>query len=575
MPRERRYSNVGGMICNVSPYLLKEGECSLMLNTSLDVIGKWQKRDGTQIYGSSLTASNPCLGLHQFNTYSNTGVVTEYQLCVFSNNTNNVIYEITSSTLNGAITTSSTSIVLTDATNFASSGTVEISGDLITYTGKAVNTLTGVTGIAVAHANTTTVRQWKSALATDTDDKKTRFANFIGRVFRVNGANAMNGSTDTATWNTTNCFAVANYFPSLIEIFQDRIYLSGFLGSAGLDDRLVGSSIVDSTGNTISWTSADTTHITAKTGNNGFYIDINPEDSQVIKALKRSGATLLIFKERSLYTWDGKSTQPDTLIDVGTISQETVTNIHNMTFFIGRSKKDLGIYVFTGGYPKLISRKIKKWTDAITQTSANFDNMCVGGDDTHFYAYVGNVVFTNDDLYGTRTFNDVWLVYNIPYDSWTVYDNLPARIFGNLVESSAEKLYFGDNNGKIWEFGAGESDDSGDAKTPIDLEIITKDDPFDSPEIGKELIGVGVVADKAQSTTVKYRFDHNGEFKSLGSLKKRFTYLDAPHKSGFERFGNSIEFQFTDNSQYQTSIMGFSLDLQIEEDIRKNQRGNE
>jgi len=46
-------------------------------------------------------------------------------------------------TLNGAVTNSATSIVLTDGTNFPSSGTVLIGTELITYTGKTTHTLTG------------------------------------------------------------------------------------------------------------------------------------------------------------------------------------------------------------------------------------------------------------------------------------------------------------------------------------------------------------------------------------------------------------------------------------------------
>jgi hypothetical protein len=46
-------------------------------------------------------------------------------------------------TLNGALTNSATSIVLTDGTNFPSSGTVLIGTELITYTGKTTHTLTG------------------------------------------------------------------------------------------------------------------------------------------------------------------------------------------------------------------------------------------------------------------------------------------------------------------------------------------------------------------------------------------------------------------------------------------------
>ena len=46
-------------------------------------------------------------------------------------------------TLNGALTSSSTSIILTSAASFPSSGVVLIGTELITYTGKTLNTLTG------------------------------------------------------------------------------------------------------------------------------------------------------------------------------------------------------------------------------------------------------------------------------------------------------------------------------------------------------------------------------------------------------------------------------------------------
>ena len=61
-------------------------------------------------------------------------------------------------TLSTALTNSATSIVLTDGSAFASSGTVQIGLEFITYTGKSTNTLTGATrgalgSSAVAHAS--------------------------------------------------------------------------------------------------------------------------------------------------------------------------------------------------------------------------------------------------------------------------------------------------------------------------------------------------------------------------------------------------------------------------------------
>ena len=67
-------------------------------------------------------------------------------------------------TLNGAITDSDTTITLTDASSFSSSGSVRIGDEIITYSGKSSNDLTGCTRgtngtTAVEHADGAAVRE--------------------------------------------------------------------------------------------------------------------------------------------------------------------------------------------------------------------------------------------------------------------------------------------------------------------------------------------------------------------------------------------------------------------------------
>ena len=67
-------------------------------------------------------------------------------------------------TLNGDITDSATTITLTDASSFSTSGSVRIGNEIITYTGKSSNDLTGCTRgtngtTATAHADATAVRE--------------------------------------------------------------------------------------------------------------------------------------------------------------------------------------------------------------------------------------------------------------------------------------------------------------------------------------------------------------------------------------------------------------------------------
>jgi hypothetical protein len=78
-------------------------------------------------------------------------------------------------TLSTALTNSATSIVLTDGSAFASSGTVQIGLEFITYTGKSTNTLTGATrgalgSSAVAHASGVAVQNITGQGTSSTQD---------------------------------------------------------------------------------------------------------------------------------------------------------------------------------------------------------------------------------------------------------------------------------------------------------------------------------------------------------------------------------------------------------------------
>jgi hypothetical protein len=71
---------------------------------------------------------------------------------------------LVTSTLNGAITSGSTSIVLTSAASFSASGSIVIEGEEVAYTGKSANTLTGCSRgqngtTAAAHSSGVSARQ--------------------------------------------------------------------------------------------------------------------------------------------------------------------------------------------------------------------------------------------------------------------------------------------------------------------------------------------------------------------------------------------------------------------------------
>jgi hypothetical protein len=79
-------------------------------------------------------------------------------------------YSGATSTLNGDISNSATTVTVTSGTDFTSSGKIKIGGEIITYTGKSTNDLTGCTRgtegtSAAAHTSGVTVKQVVNAVS--------------------------------------------------------------------------------------------------------------------------------------------------------------------------------------------------------------------------------------------------------------------------------------------------------------------------------------------------------------------------------------------------------------------------
>lgn len=68
-----------------------------------------------------------------------------------------------SNTLNGGISAGATTITLTDASSFSSSGSGNVDGDSFSWTSKSSNDLQGVTGISFDHADGVTVEEGEFA----------------------------------------------------------------------------------------------------------------------------------------------------------------------------------------------------------------------------------------------------------------------------------------------------------------------------------------------------------------------------------------------------------------------------
>ena len=178
---------------------------------------------------------------------------------------------------------------------------------------------------------------------------------------------------------------------------------------------------------------------------------------------------LIVFKERSLKRWNFDSAFPETLVDIGTPTQECVVRGGGLVAFYSSSNKDTkGFYVTNGGRPVAIShdraRGIKKWVDAIPQ--GNESGIAGYATDKIFGWSIGDVTVDGFD------FKNVVVRYNRLLDQWTVR-SYPSNFhhFSHYVSSSVNVLVGGDDVGTIIEIDKAATYDDHDSATNASIPI--------------------------------------------------------------------------------------------------------
>lgn len=379
-----------------------------------------------------------------------------------------------------------------------------------------------------------------TAVASFTNFNRARFITFLDYLHRINGVQvvATSNNVNGSSWGTTNAPTVIT--PSFGAVFQDRVYVAR--NGVAAASRVFFSSLPAS--GTVTWnTAAD-------------FFDVNPDDGDEITGLENNGNRLLLFKRRSMYRWTFGLTEPDRLFSAGTHSQECVkTNLDlGITFFAN----EYGAYAYTGGRPKLISRKIQKWFDAIP--AADLDDMCAEVDQDHYYLYLSDSMTVDGTAYA-----NIMAVYTISLDAWVIYSlHTPVRVMNKLIQSASEDIYFGSSNGRTYQWNSGLADDSGGANgdTAVDIhsQFISKEDLLTFPQ--KTTVQyLDIVSQFAQKTNVQYQIDRKGNFKSVrGGLTERFVSL---------RIGEdcrSFRFRLAESSQTASIIELYNVEHEPKRD---------
>lgn len=335
-----------------------------------------------------------------------------------------------------------------------------------------------------------------------------RFETYLNQVVMVDGTN-VKSSADGTTWvDTGGSFDVANMPKGKYVIeWKDKIYTAGISSEP---DRLYFSSL-PITG-AVSWTD-DTAG----------YIDISPEDgSGSIVGLSKVPGYLLIFKERTIKRWNGQSTFPEDLINIGTTSQEAIVFARQTVFFWNSR----GIFETNGGYPRKISRRIEDIVNAVSSSHS------VSGwsDKDNVYFSVGDI--TLDGL----TIKNCVVAYNIDTQTWALFSFPQDFRKWHTYVSSGEHLIAGDTTGKVWKVFDGTAD--GTANIEWLLQYQTQE--FGHRARYKDLSKIILLTDAINSGTVSIRSEAE-DFQPFGTFDQNISVI-CGHKRGryfdFRLFGS-------------------------------------
>lgn len=359
-----------------------------------------------------------------------------------------------------------------------------------------------------------------------TADLKMRFLTFLDSALMVNGTDAPRSYDGSTVITTGGAFDLANVpfaEPSLCIEFLDRVYLAG---DSANPDRLYHSSLPSS--GAISWTSGNGT------------VDIEPEDGGGgITAFGKVPGFLLIFKERSMKRWDFQSAFPESLVNTGTISQESVISAAGLCAFFSSSSRDSqGFYITNGGRPvpisHLRSKNIAKWVKAIPQSfHANVNGW---GTENHFFWSIGDVTVDGVD------YTNVVIRWSVKTGEWAVR-SYPSefRAWSSWVDSSGNNtVVAGDDNGNVIEIDKPDTfvDFVEGGTKAIGYEIETYEEDWDFNQ-EKEIMERVIFNTRNGRGATVYARENGGDRKILGYLDKDVTEVKTSKnlKGNFFTFG--------------------------------------
>lgn len=361
-------------------------------------------------------------------------------------------------------------------------------------------------GADIRALNSTT-SAWASVRTLSTAAYKSRFSQFLNRVWMVNGSSgdvpktSNGGAFDTTDVPAT--FPKADYIQAG---FDGRVWVAD-----ASKDILYYTDIVQSTDGT--------TYVTPLTFDltTNFISSFSPQDGESITGLFRVPKALLLFKQNHIYrVYSASNVDPYPAYNVGTYSQESIVQAKDGLYFHHSS----GFYKFNyDSQPTEISKRVVDFVRAIPRTS--YENI-VGiydGFDAIKWS-IGAV--TVDGV----TYSNCQMRYSISTQVWTVYDfsgtNITALLRydnGTTIEQVA-----GTSTGLVGKLDSGYTDFGAD----IYYELIDRWRSFTEMYAQtKNISGVAISSDNASGMELQYQTQKSttNEWTDVDKVKEDYVSL--------------------------------------------------
>ena len=536
-------------------------------NVHLNERGRVTTRLGSQQLGQTLTGS-----IENSFFYRENSAGTSYGALLVNNSANTGVISILYGTvLTADVAVGDITITVSSTTGLSASGSVEIDGDLISYTGVGATTLTGVSGITSTHTSGAPVQQWQtltqSGIAVDARAGITYAVLNNICIFSGVGPNIKQLAFTVGVPTVTDVTPTNE--PSVVYLvtYHDRIFGAG-AGNAvphGLSATVYFSSRGDGT----AW---------------DYTVDffaVGEQDNQPITALKVYNNNLGIFKMDKTFMYNELELR-ETSGYVGAYNLKVVQEVNGLLHTFCPN----GIFATNLSSEQSIGEPVQEFFKNFTPTYESPTGVRRTVNNTHAWVFDNSYYLYINDITVPTVTNDVVLEYNTLTKNWTVHDGgfidfrhvnlFPAVAFGrspllfSSVVTNRPILIGGDTGGKVWRLNENRfinssntvvgtdlfTDLRSNTGTPISSRIETQLYDLTHPNLFKKFKNLRVFTESGQ-WNFEYRVeDEKGvsAYRPLGTVSKTNQVLPFPGEAQGWRCGFRIT---SASSNAQRTFNGF------------------